>query len=257
MCGSKLNTDTQPGGRPGQYLRTHAPMLFSFLFLPPPPPAPPVKLPGNVLLPHVSKATTACTRAGKPSAAQHLPGTVPWRRWQSAQYHLLLNGITAWNGFASLSLEASCPRSDPAQHSLTSDRITAQGHACPQANNHTRGCNMTVPRINPTTKPTLGAALCHLAAPRINELSRATWWACKRDHSYAPHIHNETDQSNTLCRGACAHLPAYLWQAARRPAAQQRKGTECELGDWGYSKMEDSTLKMQCWSSLAAFAADL
>lgn len=33
---------------------------------------------------------------------------------------------------------------------------------------------MTVPRINLTIKPTLGAALCHLVAPRINELSRAT-----------------------------------------------------------------------------------
>lgn len=39
-----------------------------------------IKLPGNVLLPHVGKATTACTRVGKPSAAQHLPGTVPWRQ---------------------------------------------------------------------------------------------------------------------------------------------------------------------------------
>lgn len=83
---------------------------------------------------------------------------------------------------------------------------------------------MTVSRTNLTTKPTLGAALCH---PRINEPSSATRWARKQDHSYPPHIRNETDQSNMLCRGACAHLPAYLRQAAMRPAAQQRKGTEC------------------------------
>lgn len=104
---------------------------------------------------------------------------------------------------------------------------------------------MTVPRINLTTKPSAGAAPCHLAAPRINELSSATRWARKRDRSYPPHILNKMDQSNTLRRGACAHLPAYLQQPARRPAAQQRKGTECEPGDRGYSKMEDSTLKMQ------------
>ena len=121
------------------------------------------------------KATTACTQGGgEPSAAQHLPGSVSWQRWQRAGYHLRLHGIAARNGFSSLSSEASCPRSAPAQHGSTSDRITAPGHAHPQADPHTGGCNVTVPRIHRTAKPTLGAALRHPAAPRMSELSSAT-----------------------------------------------------------------------------------
>lgn len=78
---------------------------------------------------------------------------------------------------------------------------------------------------------------------RLPELMNV--WACQQDHSYPPHIRNETDESNTLCRGAHAHLPAYLRQAAPRRAAQQPKGTEWEAGDGGYSKMEHGTLTMQ------------
>lgn len=53
------------------------------------------------------------------------------------------------------------------------------------------------------------------------------------------------DQSNTLCRGARAHLLVYLPQAARGLAEPQSGGTKSEAGDPGYSEREDSVLAMQ------------
>lgn len=53
------------------------------------------------------------------------------------------------------------------------------------------------------------------------------------------------DQSNTLCRGARAHLLAYLPQAAWGLVALQSGGTESEPEDPGYSEREDSELAMQ------------
>lgn len=157
---SKPNTDTQPGTWAGQYLWTCASMfvclVLPFIFVFPKEncqemfcchmwlkqqqlvarQAGPQQQCSMVWGPSGrAHSTTSCLMASLPAAAS---------RWQPVLGGLL---STLW--------------SSPA-----SDRITAQGYTCLQANYHTRGCDMTGPGVNPSTGPALGAALCH----RMNEL---------------------------------------------------------------------------------------